>query len=196
MRKIAWIGIMALALLGQAGLPLSAHAAEPRERVATMLTAISAVLHDPGLEGSAREGRVRAIIFDTFHFDEMAKTSLGSHWETLSSAQREKFVPLFGDFFEKSYNRLVLQFLGDRKTTYVAESVSEDVGVVRTVLEDKGNERLPVEYRLAHKGGRWGVVDVVLDGVSLARNFQVQFQKIIRTSSYRTLVERMKAKTK
>lgn len=196
MRRSVWIGIVALAFLAQAALPLSAHAAGPRERVAAMLTAISAALHDPGLEGSAREGRVRAIILDSFHFDEMAKTSLGSHWETLSSTQREEFVRLFGDFFERSYNRLVLRFLGDRRTTYLAESVSGDTGVVRTVLEAAGDERLPVEYRLARKDGRWGVVDVVLDGVSLARNYRVQFEKVIRSSSYGTLVKKMKDKTK
>jgi ABC-type transporter MlaC component len=36
------------------------------------------------------------------------------------------------------------------------------------------------------------VVDVRIDGVSLAMNYRSQFNKTIRTSSYDTLVQRMR----
>jgi phospholipid transport system substrate-binding protein len=49
-----------------------------------------------------------------------------------------------------------------------------------------------VDYRLASLDGRWTVDDVVVDGVSLAGNYRAQFSKIIRTSSYETLLRRMR----
>jgi phospholipid transport system substrate-binding protein len=64
--------------------------------------------------------------------------------------------------------------------------------VVRTKLTGGREEGLSVEYQLASKRGRWGVVDVRIDGVSLAMNYRSQFNKIIRTSSYDTLVQRMR----
>ena len=40
----------------------------------------------------------------------------------------------------------------------------------------------------------WDSHDVVIDGVSLAANYRAQFAKILRTSSYEALVQRIKDK--
>jgi phospholipid transport system substrate-binding protein len=177
------------------GLAVPTHAGEPRERVTTMLTAIATVLKDPAAEGTVqREQRVREAIFDGFHFDEMAELSLGAHWQALTPAQRDEFVGVFGNFFERSYNRLVLRFFGERTTRYVDESTTGDVALVDTLVESTKDERLPVRYRLSYRHDRWGVVDVVLDGISLAQNFRTQFDTVIRRSSYETLMQKMKAK--
>ncbi|MBI2466326.1 MAG: ABC transporter substrate-binding protein [Candidatus Rokubacteria bacterium] len=200
MKRVAVIGLMTLVVLGHSSLVAPALAAGPQERVAEMLDGISGVLRDPALRASdgepERERRVRTIIFAAFDFEEMGKEALRSRWSTLSPGQRQEFARLFGDLFERSYNRLVLRFLGERKTTYIAESADSNRGVVQTILESEKDERLPVEFRLTYKDARWRVVDVVLDGVSLAGNYRVQFDKIIRTSSYETLVQKMKTKAR
>jgi phospholipid transport system substrate-binding protein len=198
MKSVAWMSLVALTLLAQGSLSTPVLAAGPQDRVQETLSAVSGVLRDPQLQGSAgqaeRKRRVRTVIYDTFHFDEMARESLGSQWERLTPPQQEEFVRLFGQLFENSYNRLVLRFLGDRETNYLAESIHGDRAVVQTMLVGGKDERLTVEYRLASKGQRWGVVDVVLDGVSLAMNYRAQFGKILRTASHETLLERMRKK--
>lgn len=176
-----------------------ASAGGPQERVRETLTAVSAVLKNPGLQGPEKEAlrkqRVRQIIFDTFDFETMAPQSLGPHWAKLTPPQRKEFVGLFGELFESSYNRLVLKFLGKRETIYGDESVTSNQAVVRTILRGEGEE-LPVDYRLTYDGKRWAMFDVVVDGVSLAGNYRAQFSKIIQTSSYETLVQKMRVKVK
>lgn len=78
----------------------------------------------------------------------------------------------------------------------MAESVAGDRAAVQTILEDGRDERLPVEYRLAHRQRRWWVVDVVLDGVSLAESYRAQFNRIIRKSSYDALILKMRSKVR
>jgi len=194
--RAALILMATLTILGHPPFLAPARAAGPQDRVQQTLTAVSAVLHDPKLQGTdgqpERKERVRTIIYDTFFFDEMARESLGPQWERLTPPQQAEFVHLFGNLFEGSYNRLVLRFLGDRHATFEAESIDGDRAVVRTRLTGGKEEGLSVEYQLASKRGRWGVVDVRIDGVSLAMNYRSQFNKIIRTSSYDTLVQRMR----
>jgi len=180
-------------------LSLAAVAAAPQERVRGTLEAVAAVMHDPLLQGSdnaaERKQRVRHIILDTFDFEEMAPGTLGAHWDRLTAQQRTAFVSLFGDLFERSYNRLVLRFLGDRETAYGTVSSEQDRAIVRTTLVvRKTEERLPVDYRLIEKGQRWAVFDVVVDGISLAQNYRAQFDKILRSSSYETLVQKIRRK--
>ena len=186
-----------VALLVRLG-PPSALAAAPQERVRQTLDAVSAVLNDPQLRGSAKERdrreRVGKVMRDSFDFRAMARESLGSHWASLSAEQQDEFAGLFGQLFERSYNRLVLRFLGDSTTTYGAESVEKNGAVVHTTLLRKNTDELPADYRLTSAGGLWKISDVVVDGVSLAGNFHAQFEKTIRTASYDELVKRIRTK--
>lgn len=168
-------------------------------RVREILAAVSAVFNDPQLQGpageAARKQRVRAIILDAFDFQEMARLTLGAHWATRTPEQQTEFVALFGDLFERSYNRLVLRFLPERDAVCGAESIEPERAVVRTTLVAKRSfEQLPVDYRLIVRGQRWAVFDVVVDGISLAHDYRAQFNGIIRSTSYETLRRRIKSK--
>ena len=194
-RNPLWAFILAMLISMSFSRP--ALAAGPQARVLEILEAVSAVMHDPQLQGSEKEGerkqRVRQIIVDTFDFDEMARMALGSHWTGLTSPQRKEFVDLFGDVFERSYTRLVLRFLPEREAKYGAETITQHRAVVKTTfVVKKTNEQLPVDYRLLEKDQRWSVYDVVVDGISLAQNYRAQFDRIIRGSSYDTLVQKIK----
>lgn len=156
-------------------------------------------MHDPQLQGAEKEGerkqRVRQIIFDAFEFEEMARIALRSHWDKLTPPQQAEFVGLFGDVFERSYNRLVLRFLPEREAEYGAETIQQQRAEVKTTLVvRKTNEQLPVDYRLIEREQRWSVYDVVVDGISLAHNYRAQFDRIIRSLSYDELLRRMKSR--
>jgi phospholipid transport system substrate-binding protein len=174
-------------------------AAEPQERMREILNAVAAVLKDPSLWGpnkqAERQQRVRQIILDTFDFEEMAKLALGPSWERLTPQQRTEFVSLFGTLFERSYNNLVLRFLVERQSTFGRESIVQGRAVVQTTLVDQTTHgQLAIEYRFIHTDQRWAVYDVIVDGVSLALNYQAQFDQVIRSASYDTLLERIKRK--
>jgi phospholipid transport system substrate-binding protein len=176
----------------------TALAGAPQQRVRDTVDAVSAVLNDPQLQGSSKERerreRVAKVMRESFDFGAMARESLGSHWVSLTTEQRDRFVELFAQLFERSYDRLVLRFLGGSTTTYGAESVEAGRATVKTVLVRKGGDELPVDYSVIADGGPWKISDVVVDGVSLAGNFRSQFGKTIQDSSYDALVRRIETK--
>jgi len=162
------IGLISLSF----GVARPAPAAGPPDRVREILAAVSAVMHDPHLQGPdhqlERQQGVRRIIVDAFDFAEMSRIALGAHWDRLSAEQQREFIRLFGDLFERSYNRLVLRVLAERETVYGAASREQERATVQTTLVvRKTNEQLPVTYRLLDQGGqcrlrcggRWGEPD-------------------------------------
>jgi phospholipid transport system substrate-binding protein len=196
--SVRWVQRLAIptAVLLLLSVARPALAAGPQEQIQKVLDAVAAVLKDPSLQGpdkqAERQQRVRQIILDTFDFEEMAKLALGPYWDRLTPQQRTQFVSLFGTLFERSYKSLVLRFLTNRQTIYGGEAITQDRAVVQTTLVDqKTNGELPVEYHLIDKGQRWAVFDVIVDGVSLAQNYRAQFDQIIRSSSYDTLLQRI-----
>jgi phospholipid transport system substrate-binding protein len=196
--RYALLGIFALVVLLDVSLARSAPGVGPQERVQVTMSAVSAILANPNLQGTdkdlERKQRVRQIILEAFDFEEMAREVLGAHWGKLTPQQRNEFTDLFGNLFERSYSRMVLRFLGERDTTYGTESIQQERATVTTTLISKRDAKLPVDYQLVHHGEQWLIYDVVVDGISLALNYRAQFSKILRTSSYETLVQRIKSK--
>ena len=189
-------------MAAEAGAAAPAAAGGPRERIQDLLAAVSAVQKAPELQGADKEAerreRVRRIILEGFDFAAMAPEVLGQYWPKLTPEQQKEFTDLFGQLFEASYNRLVLKFLGEREAVFGQTSIDSNSkrALVHTTLRDKRGDELPVDYRLTGGAGRWQVYDVVVDGVSLAKNYRDQFGKIIRTTSYEALLEKIKAKQK
>ncbi|MFQ5804706.1 MAG: phospholipid-binding protein MlaC [Candidatus Methylomirabilales bacterium] len=194
--RLFWLAVLLVGFV----MPVSvgAGADAPVDRVRDTLEGARRILKDPALQGpdkqSARRRKVRKLIAARFNYAEMAERSLNSHWSKLTGKQRQAFVDLFGELFERSYSRLVLNSLQDQRVIYTGESVNGTRAVVKTVLVDKRGDRLPVDYRLQRPNGRWELFDVVIDGVSIVTNYQSQFNKIIKTSSFDDLVKKMRLK--
>jgi len=53
---------------------------------------------------------------------------------------------------------------------------------------------VPIEYRLHKVTGGWKIYDVLVEGISLVNNYRSQFDRIISSSSYNELVQKMKTR--
>ncbi len=136
---------------------------------------------------------MRKIALEIFDFPEMARRSLGRHWQTFSEKQREEFTALFADLLERSYASRIENYGGER-ISYVNERIDGDTATVVTRIISKTGTEVPVDYRLLKKGDRWLVYDVNIEGVSLVSNYRTQFNKILQTSGYDDLIQRLKSK--
>jgi phospholipid transport system substrate-binding protein len=72
--------------------------------------------------------------------------------------------------------------------------VDGGLATVSTKIITKNGTEVPVDYRLFMRGDRWMIYDLSIDGISLVSNYRTQFNKIIQTNGYQSLVEKMKAK--
>jgi phospholipid transport system substrate-binding protein len=147
-------------------------------------------------EGKSEERRaaIRKIAQETFDFREISQRSLARHWQARTPAERDEFIELFADLLERSYIGQIEQYSGGEKILYVSETVEGDVAQVRTKLVTKQSTEIPVDYRLHRRADTWLVYDVAIEGVSLVSNYRAQFDRIIRSSSYKGLAEKLKAK--
>ena len=174
-----------------------AVAGVPTDQLKAQIDRVIKALEDPELkkEGRAKDRRaaVRKIANDIFDFSETARRSLGRHWQGRTQAERDEFVQLFSDLLERSYNSKIETY-GGEKILYTSDSVEGDQAKVQTKLVAKGGSEIPIEYRMHKAGDRWLVYDVVIEGVSLVANYRTQFNKIIQTSSFKELMNKMKNK--
>jgi phospholipid transport system substrate-binding protein len=169
----------------------------PTDQLKGAIDRVVKALDDPVLKGEGkaadRRRAIRKIADDIFDFNEISRRALARHWQGLSDKQREEFVGLFADLLERSYISKI-ELYGGEKIVYANERVDGDVATVGTKIITKNGTDVPVDYRMAKRGGRWLVYDVNIEGVSLVSNYRTQFNKIIQTASYDELVQKLRTK--
>jgi phospholipid transport system substrate-binding protein len=192
-----------LVLLLLAAMPSPARAAQPKDGIKATTDRILAILRDKELAGDAhrseRHRLIRAELDARFDWVAVARGCLGRHWSKRSPAEREEFVGVFGQFLERTYTEKFETYYGDlEKVDYLGQRVIDNYASVKVVLTTKEAVSHPLEYRLEKAGqaGDWRIYDVLIEGVSLAKNYRDQFDDIIARSSYEKLLQDIKGKLK
>jgi phospholipid transport system substrate-binding protein len=177
--------------------PSTAAAATATEAVKNSIEQVVNVLEDKELKKAdrvmERRQRLQKIFNDRFNYEEMSKRALGAQWNNLNETQRQQFVDLFRQLLARSYTGTIEGYSGER-FQYLSEHNEGDYAEVRTKLISRKGE-IPINYRLLSKSGEWQVYDIVVDGISMVSNYRAQFTKIIRTSSYEDLVQKLQNKS-
>jgi phospholipid transport system substrate-binding protein len=187
---LAWLGISLVwfSVAWGAGTPTQAV----KETVNQVLSVLGdEALKDPARTAERRE-KLEASIGQRFDYEEMAKRTLGARWKKLSSEKQKEFVGLFQRFLTRSYAGNVDGYSGE-KVEYLKERLKGDFAEVQTkVVSPK--VKIPLDYRLLKKHDKWWVYDVIIDGISLTKNYRGQFSRIIKSSSFEALLEKLRSK--
>jgi len=66
---------------------------------------------------------------------------------------------------------------------------SASVELVRTTIGNEGGGQLPTDFVLAKRGARWQIIDVVVDGESIAKAVSTRIHDALQKEGYQKLVE-------
>ncbi|HSQ52422.1 MAG TPA: ABC transporter substrate-binding protein [Nitrospiraceae bacterium] len=194
-----WLVCAASILLGATSIPESNPSPAKSTPTETMKTTVSqalAVLQDQALKKPERTDervtRLKKIADSRFDYGEMAKRSLGGQWDKLAERERQEFVDLFTELLTATYVEKINAYAGE-EVKIINERLEGNYAEVKSIMVGKKTE-IPLDYRLMIKGGDWKAYDVVVDGLSLVRNYRGQFTVILRSSSYEHLVQRLREK--
>lgn len=132
-----------------------------------------------------------SVIFD---YNEMAKRSMGKHWNQRSAAEKKQFTELFASLLESSYAGKIESY-NNEKIVYLKETQDGDYAELKSKVVTAKRDEYALDYRMLNQHGTWMVYDVVIEGVSLVSNYRSQFNKIIMSDGYPALVKKLQTKT-
>jgi len=149
--------------------------------VRSTLNEVFRILEDEKLKDPAtllpRRHMLEEVIASRFDYAEMSRRALAAHWIPLTTGERAEFVELFKSFFSDRYAEKIEAYSG-QQVFYLSERIEGDYAEVRTELRSN-KIGIPMDYHLHVKDGTWHAYDLVVDGVSLVKNYRSQFEKII-----------------
>ena len=193
-QTMIWLALVGILFLLP---PSPIRAGEPTEEIRSAIYKGLAVLNDKSLRANGKNEhmeRLREIVRPLFNFKEMARRSLGRHWRDMTPEDRTEFVTVFANLLETTYAEKIDLYRGG-DVNFVREVVDEDYARVDSKVKDTKGTDYSVSYRLLREDGDWKIYDVVVENVSLINNYRAQFGRIIRKSSYKELIERIRQKS-
>ena len=180
-------------------IPLQGYAATPMETVETGVDKVLKTLSDPAFKAKSKEEQITTIsteIESVFDFEELSKRTLGREWKKFSAEQQTEFVKLFKELLQGVYADRLLAY-SDQKVIYDKEiTLKKGRAEVQSYLQTSDGTKIPLFYRLSDKSGSWKVYDVIIEGVSMVKNYRTQFRQILSNGSPDKLLEILREKTK
>jgi len=178
---------------------LPAYAGAPLDMVQANVNKVLDVLRDPNLKGESAKGakkeKLEVIYEQMFDGVELSMRTMGGNWKKLNPAQQKEFTQLYRQILEKAYIDKILSYT-DEKIVFPKESMlSNNQAEVQTKVVTSSKE-IPISYNVILKGGTWKVYDVVVENVSLVRNYRSQFNSILEKNTPDQLLEILRKKVK
>jgi phospholipid transport system substrate-binding protein len=165
----------------------------PSEHIQETIRQVLSAMNGSASGGeAARKQSIRETIMPRFDWTEMAKQTLGKHWDAVSARQQE-FIAAFVDFLGSTYVGRIGSYK-DEKILFVQETVKDNRAQVNTKIVPTKGEPTSVNYQLHLVQGEWKIYDVVVEDISLVGNYRSQFGRILAKGSFddllRTLTEK------
>jgi phospholipid transport system substrate-binding protein len=192
LRAFAVIVVLLAGAIGNA-----AAESAPVAQVRAAIDEASPVFANQQLPPAERDKQLRTIAEKYFDFTYMAKSAMGTHWKTLSAAQRKELVPAVEDYVLATYLTTFQQNTVEAASHALKDDVKyedPETAVVRSEVHLKMvQDPLQVAYMLHKIGGNWKLYDIVVDNVSTLGNYRDQFNKIMNKDGFDKLVAGLKS---
>ena len=164
------------------------------ELVQKTVDEVVVILNDDALDTAGRRGRIEKIAWERFDFPTISQLVIARYWRQFSPEQKEAFIREFKAFLARTYGERIDRY-SDEQVIVVGQSPAPrgDVKVMtRIVGGDFGGAE--VEYRLRAEDGKWLVIDVKVEGISLVLNYRDQFKSVLSRGRPQNLIEQLRKK--
>jgi phospholipid transport system substrate-binding protein len=172
----------------------SAFAGPATDVVKAKQTALFELLKQSGPDA---QKKIDAIFAEMLDYGAVAEGSLGSEWAGRTDAEKAQFTDLLKQLVQKAYERNLKKTL-NFDIDYQGEDAADGAVMVKTKAKSKApdarEEPVEINFKMKQSGGKWKVVDIVTEGVSLVGSYKSQFTKIIKKDGFPVLIQKMKDK--
>ncbi len=182
--------LVSVLLTGTASSAFAAGTA-PTHQVKATVNGILAILRDKQLDWYSKQISIESIIDRQFDFQTISQSVLATNWQKATPAERKRFVEFFSQYLQHTYTDKMKRY-SNESVRYGAEKVSGKRATVDTYIVTEKVD-IPVTYKLRLSDGKWFAYDVVIEGVSLVRNYRDTYAVIVKSEGIGGLLQNLES---
>ncbi len=194
--------LIALLILGllitAAGTCLAAPQPQsPMEVIQSAYNELISVLNDPAYQGDAAKEKRRQKITELakriFDFRKISLLALGKNARKFTRAEFNEFSEIFSQLLENSYIAKIETYK-DAKVKFDKERLLTPRKAIVETIVTYNDKEIPITYRLYKKGNTWRGYDVLVEGISLIKNYRTQFNELMSREKPADVIKLVKKK--
>ena len=157
---------------------------EPKEFVQSVANEASLIL----TKNSTKEQKIeklKSIAKKSVDFRGIGYYSLGAHRKNLSDDKKKEYLNIFEKYFLKSFSSRLAEYTDPKIRVDSQKKLNEKYTIVSSVLlATKEKPEVNIDWRVITKNpDKPLIIDVVIEGVSLAKVQKEEFNSIIQSNN-------------
>ena len=141
--------------------------------------AISFLSNDE-LSTDAKAKEFRRIMNASFDMRTIGIFVLGKNWRTATSEQQAEYQKLFNDMIVKVYTVRLDNYKGQKFEVASVRDVGKKDLLVSSHILPVDSPKVKVDWRVRQKNGRYKIIDVMIEGVSMSLTQRSDFSSVIQ----------------
>ena len=180
-RFLGLVAILALSWgFGPAAARADAASGDAARYVERVISEAMATMRSASLTEPQRAERLNALLQANFDIPRITQNVLGRYWTLASADERSSFGALFARWVVKTYSFGLREISGETVKVLGASRDGADGAMVTSNIVAHSGSATPVAWRLYGPPGKLRIVDIEVDGVSLARAQREEFASVIQ----------------
>ena len=193
--KTAALVVTALLALGT-GAAMAQSSDEAARFVQSVCDRATHILQAIDKNEDRKRAELRGLLEEVMDLPRIGRFTLGGHWETVSLKQQSDFQSLFADFVLNTYASLLLSESDSRFVVVKTEALTNDKAIVHTRVERASGDAVDTVWQIGKAtDGKYRVLDISADGVSLAETYRATFSALMANGGMPVLLAALKKRT-
>lgn len=156
-----------------------------------------AIVKDGSLSDAAKQEKFRVLLTQGFDVPAIGRFVIGKTWRTVEEPQRKEFLETFEALIVETYAGRFKEYQGEQFRIAASKGEGDDHAVVSSeVLFPNGKPPVKIDWRVLKPEGKLKVVDVMVEGVSMAVTQQQEYASVIQRSGMAGLIQQIKSQLK
>ena len=137
-------------------------------------------LTDQSITSKEKEIHFGELFDKNFDVPSIARFVLGKYWKKISKDKKKEFIKAFRDYVVKTYSTRFDEYSGEKLQLLNFENESNPkIFLVHTILQTGENSVVTVDWRIGEKKDRFVILDIIIEGISLAITQRSEFVSVI-----------------
>ena len=168
------------------------QAVNPSDFVQSAVNRASEILKQ-NISKDEKMDKIELIAEEVVDIKGIAYYSLGSHRKSLSTEKKEEYFIVFKKYFLKSFSSRLAQYSDPKIKVESQKKLNDKYTIVSsTLLATEKTPEVKLDWRIVTKNtDKPLIIDVVIEGVSLARVQREEFNSIIQNNNIDGLINNL-----
>lgn len=137
-------------------------------------------ISDESLDDAAKTKKFATLLKRNFDLSKIGRFALGQYWGSATDQERKAYFGLFEDMIVETYSARFSEYSGQDIEVRSARPEGKKDILVSSIIVGNGGPSIDVDWRVRYASGGYRVIDVVVEGVSMALTQRSEFASVIQ----------------